>query len=304
MTISEDKPGFVVAIIAGGTAGGVEAAMTYPFEFAKTRVQLRNGLSSVKLTSNPFRILREIVRGEGFRSIYKGCSSLVVGSIGKDAIRFLAFDSIKHKFADPTTGSLGAAGNMMAGVASGIIASTVIVTPSERIKTALIDDARSSHRFQSTLHAIRLIFRESGFVGLYRGYVGTTLKQTGTTAFRLGSYNIMKDMYRRHDIKQGPGLDFVTGAAAGLATTLATQPFDVVKTRSQTAKGSSTKAAIKDVYFDSGVLGFWKGTTMRLSRTVLSGAILFTVYEQMVAILNLMPNVVSNAATSDSGKIC
>ncbi|KAJ8609851.1 hypothetical protein MRB53_038890 [Persea americana] len=31
----------LLSLVAGGTAGGIEATITYPFEFAKTRVQLR-----------------------------------------------------------------------------------------------------------------------------------------------------------------------------------------------------------------------------------------------------------------------
>ena len=170
-------------------------------------------------------------------------------------------------------------------MASGLIASTLIVTPSERIKTALIDDARTVRQYRSPFHAVQMTLRKDGVRGLYRGYVGTTLKQTSATAFRLGSYNIMQDSYRRHSVEQGTVLNFVTGGLAGLITTLATQPFDVVKTRSQSLGGCSTTSAFRDVISDDGVRGFWKGTTMRLGRTVLSGAILFTVYETVVNIL-------------------
>ena len=89
----------------------------------------------------------------------------------------------------------------------------------------------------------------------------------------------MKDFYKSHNIPPGQLLDFVTGAAAGLITTLATQPFDVVKTRAQSADGTTTTQAVKDVFLERGIRGFWTGTTMRLGRTIFSGAILFGVYE-------------------------
>jgi solute carrier family 25 (mitochondrial citrate transporter), member 1 len=200
-------------------------------------------------------------------------------------MRFCVFDSIKTRFADPDTGTFSTIGNILAGMASGIVASTTVVTPSERIKTALIDDARSLQRFKSPLQACSMIVQEQGVLGLYRGYVGTTLKQIGATAFRLGTFNIIKDLYRKHNVKQTSVLDFATGAMSGLITTLATQPFDVIKTRSQTATGSSTMNACREVLKDEGVRGFWKGTALRLGRTVFSGAILFTVYEQMTRLL-------------------
>ncbi|KAL8977026.1 MAG: hypothetical protein Q9205_007092 [Flavoplaca limonia] len=66
-----------VSFIAGGVAGGVEAIATYPFEFAKTRVQLRNQ-SGAASSKNPFLVVSQVLRNEGYRALYKGCSTLVV----------------------------------------------------------------------------------------------------------------------------------------------------------------------------------------------------------------------------------
>ncbi len=123
-------------------------------------------------------------------------------------------------------------------------------------------------------------------VGMYHGYAGTTLKQAGATAFRMGTYNILKDYERSHQIEQTTATNFANGAVAGIVTTYATQPFDTIKTRSQSAQGASTMDAFRSILADDGVRGFWRGTTMRLGRTVFSGGILFTVYEQVAAILN------------------
>ncbi|KAJ8064572.1 hypothetical protein OCU04_006901 [Sclerotinia nivalis] len=181
----------IVSILSGGIAGGVEGAVTYPMEFAKTRVQLHSGPS--KLPRNPFRIVLQMYKQEGYRALYKGCGALVFGSIAKDAVRFASFDSIKNVFRDPESGVLSPARNRLAGMAAGVAASIFAVTPNERIKTALIDDARSTRQYNSTIHCIRTVIREDGFVGLYRGFIGTTLKQASATSFRMGSYNIIKD---------------------------------------------------------------------------------------------------------------
>ena len=188
--------------------------------------------------------------------------------------------------ADPETGTLSSIRNLAAGMATGVVASTFAVTPTERMKTALIDDARTSKRFHSLTHAIRVIWHEGGIGGLYRGYAGTTLKQAGATAFRLGTYNILKDFEKQRGIKQdGPVTNFANGAVAGIVTTYATQPFDTIKTRSQSAKGTSTAEAVRSIMADGGILGFWRGTAMRLGRTVFSGGILFTVYEAVARVL-------------------
>ena len=231
-------------------------------------------------------VVGQVFHNEGARALYKGCSSLVIGSIAKDGVRFLSFDTIKNAFADPETGALTPMRNMLAGMSSGIVASIFAVTPTERIKTALIDDARHEKRFKSPVHAVRLIFKESGILGIYRGFAGNTLKQASATAFRMGTYNILKEFERARDIEQSTSVNFANGAVAGVITTYATMPFDTIKTRSQSAKGASTVKAFKSIVADGGIKGFWRGTTMRLGRTVFSGGILFTVYERVAAVLN------------------
>lgn len=283
---------------------GLIRSVQYPFEFAKTRVQLRSQ-AGAPTPRNPFLVVSQVFHQEGAKALYKGCSPLIIvchalisnsaqsyphshfqGSIAKDGIRFLSFDLIKASFADAETGTSTPLRNLLAGMSSGVVASVFAVTPTERMKTALIDDARGGKRFHSSAHAVRLIVQEHGFLGLYRGFVGTTLKQASATAFRMGTYNILKDIEKTRNIKQSTAFSFANGAIAGIVTTYATQPFDTLKTRSQGVDGLSTVEAFRSVMKEHGIRGFWKGTTMRLGRTIFSGGILFTVYEQVAASLN------------------
>lgn len=235
---------------------------------------------------NPFLVVAQVYRNEGLKALYKGCGALVVGSIAKDGVRFLSFDTIKESFKDPETGTLTPLRSLAAGMLSGVAASILAVTPTERIKTALIDDARNEKRFRNAPHAVATIWREHGLLGLYRGFAGTTLKQAGATAFRMGTYNILKDYEKKHNIAQTTVTNFANGSVAGIVTTLTTQPFDTIKTRCQSSAGASTIEAVRSITGDYGIRGFWRGTTMRLGRTVFSGGILFTSYEWAVTLLN------------------
>ncbi|TID22422.1 hypothetical protein E6O75_ATG11216 [Venturia nashicola] len=264
----------IVSLIAGGTAGGIEATLTYPFEYAKTRVQLR-GEHAPK---NPFAVVGKL-RSES-------CTGRAgMGFMAKDAIRFMSFDAVKEAFKDPATGTLSPLRNILAGMASGVVASTLAVTPTERLKTALIDDARTEKRFKSAWHATKILVKEKGFIALYRGYITTTAKQMGTTSVRLGSYNIMKDYGKLHNWPESSFVDFGKGMVAGTVTTYVTQPIDVVKTRAQSVKGAGVVEATMSVWQDYGIKGFWRGTVMRLGRTVMAGGILFTSYEQIVTLV-------------------
>jgi solute carrier family 25 citrate transporter 1 len=99
--------------------------------------------------------VRQVFHNEGVRAL---CSALVVGSIAKDGVRFLSYDTIKNAFVDLETGTLSPLRNMLTGISAGVVASITAVTPTERIKTALIDDARHERRFKSPLNAVGTIW--------------------------------------------------------------------------------------------------------------------------------------------------
>lgn len=277
---SEIKP--LISLISGGIAGGVEAATTYPFEFAKTRVQLKEQSLTAK---NPFTVILHTVRATGFGSIYTGCAPLIFGTTFKAGVRFLSFDSIKGLLSS-TDGHLSASNGIVAGMAAGAVESIVAVTPTERIKTALIDDARGPRRFKGGLNAARIIFMENGLFGIYRGLLATTLKQSATSAVRMGSYNMLRETAKHHQMPMTSTTTFAMGAIAGVITVYATQPFDTIKTRSQSTQGIGMGAAFRDVLKTTGIKGLWSGSTMRLGRLVLSGGIVFTVYEKLTEILS------------------
>ncbi|RFU26053.1 hypothetical protein B7463_g10284, partial [Scytalidium lignicola] len=246
----------------------------YPFELAKTRLQLR---SDARGTRNPLVLIRQIVVSEGIGSLYTGCSVLVLGTICKASVRFLTFDYIKNALADDK-GRLSTSKGILAGMAAGCVESVVAVTPTERIKTTLIDDARGPNRLGGNfLRASRMIVAEQGFLGLYRGLVPTTMKQSATVAVRMGSYNGIKEGCKHRNIPINGTTAFLMGATAGTITVYATQPFDTIKTRAQSTGGERLGQAVVELFREEGIRTFWKGSTMQLGRLMLSGGIVFSV---------------------------
>ncbi|KAI5966934.1 CTP1 [Candida pseudojiufengensis] len=284
------------SFIAGGTAGAVEGVITYPFEFAKTRLQLIDKNSSTKTSKNPIKLIYNIAKTQGISSLYVGCPAFVVGNTVKASVRFLGFDYIKNLLSDKN-GKLSGPRGVIAGLGAGLLESIVAVTPFEAIKTGLIDDKQSKHpKYQNGLVSgtIKLI-KDMGFKGIYSGVVPVSLRQAANQAVRLGSYNAIKTM-----IQQATGTPpnkplsssatFLVGAFAGVITVYTTMPIDTVKTRMQ-ALGSkdqykSTLDCFIKIFKQEGLLTFWKGATPRLGRLVLSGGIVFTIYEKMLVLLN------------------
>ncbi|SCU94837.1 LADA_0G11672g1_1 [Lachancea dasiensis] len=284
------------SLLAGSIAGAVEASITYPFEFAKTRLQLVDKSSTA--SRNPLRLIYNTARIQGVGALYVGCPAFIVGNTAKAGIRFLGFDAIKNVLRDPVSGELSGPRGIIAGLGAGLLESVVAVTPFEAIKTALIDDKQSSNpKYHNNGRGIvrnygKLIL-DQGFTGLYRGVLPVSMRQAANQAVRLGCYNKIKTIIQDYtntpkDKPLSSGLTFVVGAFSGIVTVYTTMPIDTVKTRMQSLNSSnysSTLNCFTTVFKEEGLKTFWKGATPRLGRLILSGGIVFTIYEKVLVVL-------------------
>ncbi|OLN96901.1 putative mitochondrial carrier C19G12.05-like protein 2 [Colletotrichum chlorophyti] len=276
-------PTVLRSILAGSTAGAVEIAITYPAEFAKTRSQLNRQLADgKKLPWPPF--------GSQW---YAGCTTLIIGNSLKAGIRFVAFDQYKKLLAD-ADGKLSGPKTVIAGFGAGVTESALAVTPFESIKTTLIDDKKSGKpRMRGFLSAVPIIARERGIRGFFQGFVPTTARQAANSATRFGAYNMLKQLaqsYTAPGEKLGTIGTFAMGGLAGLITVYVTQPLDTIKTRMQsiqarTQYGNSFRCASM-IFKQEGILTFWSGALPRLARLVVSGGLVFTMYEKSIELMD------------------
>ena len=247
------------------------------------------------ISRNPLVLIFNVAKTQGVGSLYVGCPAFVVGNTVKASVRFLGFDSIKALLADKN-GKLSGPRGVIAGLGAGLLESVVAVTPFEAIKTALIDDKQlAKPKYQNGLVSGTLkLCRDLGFKGIYAGVVPVSLRQAANQAVRLGSYNAIKTMIQqasgsRPDQPLSSVATFAVGSFAGIITVYTTMPIDTVKTRMQALGAdklyTSTVNCFAKIFKEEGLLTFWKGATPRLGRLVLSGGIVFTIYEKMLVIM-------------------
>ncbi|KAG9230303.1 mitochondrial carrier domain-containing protein [Amylocarpus encephaloides] len=279
----KERPSALRSIIAGSTAGAVEIAITYPAEFAKTRTQLNQSLpGSAKLPWPPFG-----------KAWYAGCTTLIIGNSLKAGIRFVAFDQYKSMLQDES-GNISGPRTVIAGFGAGVTESLLAVTPFESIKTTLIDDRKSANpRFRGFLHAVPTIARERGLRGFFQGFFPTTARQAANSAVRFSSYTFLRQLassYTAPGEKLGAVSTFSIGGVAGLITVYATQPLDTVKTRMQSIEARSlyrnSFACAAMIVRGEGVLTLWSGAVPRLARLMMSGGIVFTMYEKSIDLMD------------------
>lgn len=83
---------------------------------------------------------------------------------------------------------------------------------------------------------------------------------------------------------------FGIGGVAGLITVYVTQPIDTVKTRMQSIEAKqlyrNSYACAAMIAKNEGLLTFWSGAVPRLGRLILSGGIVFTMYEKSIDLMD------------------
>ncbi|PPQ64904.1 hypothetical protein CVT24_008244 [Panaeolus cyanescens] len=285
MAAKKEKP--IHSLFAGATAGAIEAFVTYPTEFVKTRSQFGGK------KEGPIAIIKDTVRTKGITGLYSGCTALVVGNSLKAGVRFVTYDYFKKKLADKD-GKISPSRSLLAGLGAGMTEAVFAVTPSETIKTKLIDDAkRPNPQYRGLVHGTVSIVKQEGISGIYRGLFPVMMRQGANSAVRFTTYATLKQFVQgtmRPGQQLPSAFTFAIGGIAGLVTVYTTMPLDVIKTRMQTLEAraqyrNSFHCAYR-IFTEEGILRFWTGTTPRLARLVLSGGIVFTIYENIMKVIS------------------
>ncbi|KAH7379065.1 MC family mitochondrial carrier protein [Cadophora sp. MPI-SDFR-AT-0126] len=277
------KPTPLRSVVAGSFAGAVEIAITYPFEFAKTRSQLNRQLPASQALGWPKFPSREW---------YVGCTTMVVGNAVKGGVGFVAFDSIKNVLVGPD-GRLTPFRAVVAGFGAGVAESTFAVTPFESIKTQLVDmKQKSKSQNLGFIRGTRFLLAEKGPRVLLQGWVPTTARQAANSGVRFTSYTTLKQFFEKPGHKIGALGSFAIGATAGIITVYTTMSLDVIKTRMQSLQGRRTYGnslnCARLIFMRGEPRTFWSGALARLGRLSLSGGIVFTMYEKTIEILDML----------------
>ncbi|PWZ01511.1 mitochondrial carrier [Testicularia cyperi] len=214
----KDKP--LYSLIAGTTAGAVEGFATYPIEYTKTVSQF--AAKAGEKAPGPISIVRTTIAKDGFLGLYSGCGALVTGNAIKAGVRFLSYDHFKTMLKDEQ-GKLSGPRSLLAGLGAGMMEAVFAVTPSETIKTKLIDDGkRAVPKYPRGLFpGTAAIVKEEGIRGIYRGLFPVMLRQGANSAVRFGTYSTLKNFVAgstRPGQSLPGGITFGIGAVAGIVT--------------------------------------------------------------------------------------
>jgi len=290
-------PSALKNFIAGG-AGGIALVITgQPLDTIKVRLQTQNVKpGETPLYSGTLDCARKTIQQEGFKGLYKGMTTPLVGITPIYAICFLGFGiGKKLQMKEPNQElSLLQIGN--AGMLAGVF-TTVIMAPGERIKCLLqiqSGDPKNA-KYAGAMDCARQLYKEEGlFRGVYRGTAATLLRDVPASAAYFAGYELLlrtltPEGQSRADLS--PLRILLAGGSAGILNWIVAIGPDTLKSRFQTAP-AGTYTGVRDVFSqmvrNEGISALFKGLTPVMLRAFPANAACFLGFELTMKGLNNM----------------
>ncbi|KAI1139772.1 mitochondrial carrier [Hypoxylon sp. FL0543] len=283
------QPPFATALLAGGIAGTTVDLSLFPLDTLKTRLQSHAGFFP----------------SGGFRGIYRGVGSALVGSAPGAAFFFCTYEGVKGVLSsrrrqsrpgDPIHGGEAAGPSWeaplehMAAASLGEVAACAVRVPTEVVKQR----AQAGLHGGSSAAALGAILAQHKTIGLtgvwrelYRGWGITVMREVPFTVIQFPLWEALKGWGRRRkgggSVEVSAGESALYGSVSGAVAAGITTPLDVLKTRVMLSKErEKVFTVLRDLLRDHGIRPFFAGIGPRVMWISAGGAIFLGSYQWAV----------------------
>jgi solute carrier family 25 (mitochondrial carnitine/acylcarnitine transporter), member 20/29 len=272
--------------LAGYNSGLCLVLAGHPFDTVKVRLQAEGTLST--RFAGPLDCVRETLRHEGVRGLYKGMAAPLLLTGGINCVLFGTQYSVVQQMVhlDGRT-VVRTADHMRAALVTGAGIS-VLVTPMERVKALLQVDYTKS-RYRGPVDCAVKITRQHGLQrGLYRGWFPVVISRMsnyayfGGQAFFSGSLAAAVGVDLEAGEKLPVAYSLVSGGLAGCTYWLSCYPFDVVKNRMMAAEEGTYRGMVdcfRQILRAEGAKGLMAGFSPCMIRAFPANAAAFFGFE-------------------------
>lgn len=301
---SQDEPAWsrVRKFVAGYASGCCLVLVGHPFDTIKVRIQSEGSTGRFQ---GVVHCVKQTVKLEGFRGLYKGMSAPLFLTGGVNSVLFgMQFNFVTELAKRRAAVDGGAVkpqveDSMKAALLSGFLISA-LVTPMEGIKARLQVQYSSSSEalYKGPWDCARKVYQELGLTrGIYRGWIPVCFSRMSNYSY-FGSYALISaslaDLTRVEGQPAGPlppWAAVIAGGSAGVCYWLSCYPMDVIKNRIMAQPDTkvplmkNTRDAFRQVYRKEGLRGFFLGFTPCALRAFPANAAAFLGFELAMRIL-------------------
>ncbi|XP_034486554.1 mitochondrial dicarboxylate carrier-like [Drosophila innubila] len=260
----------------GGLASVFATCTTHPLDLLKVALQTHQGKLPL------LQLVVKIVNEQGVLAFYRGISASVLRQIMYSTTRFGAYEIGKDYVNTNTFG-----GKILLAGLSGMLGG-VIGSPADLVNVRMQNDVKlpreKRSNYKNAIDGIYKAYRQEGFRNLFSGGVITTLRGGVMTIGQIAFYDqikfcLLNTVYFDDNLVT----HFTTSLLAGIIATTLTQPLDVLKTRTMTAKPGEF-SGMRDIIKYTGKLGphgFFKGYVPAFLRVGPQTILTFLFLEQL-----------------------
>ena len=260
----------LIAFTSGAAAGLAVDLTLYPVDTIKTRLQSQQGFTATG----------------GLKRLYAGIGPVLLGSAPGAAVFFATYETSKklasHYNVNPVYS------NMIAASLGEVMACTVRV-PVEVIKQR----TQTSKGQQKSFSVLKSCLRNEGFLGLFRGYRSTVIREIPFSFVQFPIWEELKNRVKayKNSTTLTPFEGGLCGFFAGGFSAAVTTPLDVAKTRIMLAKKEDPAASGKVMQVllrcvrNEGLSSIFSGILPRTVIISFGGFIFLGTYEQVKKIL-------------------
>lgn len=260
----------------GGLASVAAACVTHPLDLLKVALQTQQEKLPV-----PY-IVSRIVKEHGVLGLYRGLSASILRQITYSTTRFGVYEVGKDYVNTNTfAGKIELAG--LSGLLGGFVG-----TPADRILVRMQNDVKlppeKRLNYKNGIDGLIRTYRKGGFRYLFSGGTTATIRGGFMTIGQIAFYGQIKTLLLKTSyFNDNLMTHFTASLMAGIIATTLTQPIDVLKTRTMTAKpGEFT--GMRDIIRHTakhGPLGFFKGYVPAFLRVGPHTVLTFVLLEQL-----------------------
>ncbi|KII96077.1 hypothetical protein PLICRDRAFT_98507 [Plicaturopsis crispa FD-325 SS-3] len=284
-------------LLSGALSGLTSTLCLQPFDLLKTRVQQGDGTLKPRNTAFIVRTTREIIAANGLAGLWRGTTATLARNVPGVALYMTSltqlrmimasspyFEAVRKQSPSRNSSvlpSLTGTGNMLAG-ATTRVGVGFLLNPFSVLKA----------RFESNIYAYEsltgafIAIARQGPSELLRGFFASSLRDAPYAGLFVVFYEGIKretsSLLPSSSNAHSAGIHSFSAASAGAIATMATHPFDVIKTKIQVRKEDRYQGFVRTVgtvWNQRGFMGFFDGASLRMSRKILSSAIGWAVFE-------------------------
>ncbi|KAJ3396762.1 hypothetical protein HDU92_001866 [Lobulomyces angularis] len=287
-------------IIFGSLSGVSGRIIEHPFDTVKVRLQATKNFKGF------FDCVHKTFKTEGLKGFYKGISVPLFGSVLEFGVLFNCYSFFQskikyyltHQAEEETLTSIKHlifAGSLSGGTVSFLLTPVELIKCNLQVQDVLLQNEtavlENRVRYRGPFNVITTVLKVNGIAGMYRGHLGTFLRESVGCGAWFGSYESVCNLFLKYSTNNKKKKDdlnplqlMVAGAAAGMTYNAAFFPADVIKSVQQTQNLSNKKGFFQigsDIYKTQGIKGFFKGFNMTVLRSAPTSAAIFLTYELM-----------------------